>query len=213
MLRPLTALEQRVIGVLVEKQRTVPDSYPLSLNALVSGCSQKTARHPVMEVGEAELLPVIDELRSLHLVVEVSGARVVRYEHNLGRVLGVPSQSVALLATLLLRGPQTPAELRQNADRLHHFADTSSVEAFLDELAAATPPLVQRLGRAPGAREARWTSLLGGAVADLPDGAGAAVAAPDGLADEVARLRAEVQVLREELTDLKRQLGLLPAPA
>src|SRR5687767_993709 len=154
-MRALTPLEARVLGVLVEKQATVPDTYPLSLNALVAGCSQKTAREPVMSVSEPEALAALQTLRELHLVNEVSGSRVTRYEHNFGRVLGVPSQSVAILATLMLRGAQTPAELRANCERLHRFADVSSVEAFLDELGAKTPARVVKLARAPGSREAR----------------------------------------------------------
>ncbi len=162
MQRLLSAAEARILGVLVEKAATVPDTYPLSLNALQAGCNQKTARQPVLELSEGEILAALDELKHLHLVVEVSGSRVVRFEHNLGRVLGLPSQSVALLAVLMLRGPQTAAELRLNSERLHRFADIGSVEAFLDELAAKTPPRVARLARAPGAREARWTELLSG---------------------------------------------------
>lgn len=211
MLRPLTSLELRVLGVLIEKQRTVPDTYPLSLNALAAGCSQKTARHPVMEVSDAQVLEALDALKPLNLVIEVSGARVARYEHNLGRVYGVPSQSVALLSTLMLRGPQTAAELRQNAERLHRFADTGSVEAFLDELAASDPPKVRRLERAPGAREARWVHLLGDEP--LPEvvavSSASAVESP-ALTAEVARLSDELRLLREELADLKRQLGLTP---
>jgi uncharacterized protein YceH (UPF0502 family)/acyl-CoA thioesterase FadM len=161
-MRELSAVEARVLAVLVEKAATVPDTYPLSLNALVAGCNQKTARQPVMELAEAEVLVALDELKRLSLVVEVSGSRVVRFEHNMGRVLVLPSQSVALLAVLMLRGPQTAAELRLNAERLHRFADISSVEGFLDELATKTPPRVQKLARAPGEREARWTQLLGG---------------------------------------------------
>jgi uncharacterized protein len=211
VVRPLTSLELRVLGVLIEKQRTVPDTYPLSINALAAGCSQKTARHPVMEVSDAEVLEVVDALKPLNLVIEVSGARVARYEHNLGRVYGVPSQSVALLCMLMLRGPQTAAELRQNSERLHRFADTGSVEAFLDELAAADPPRVQRLERAPGAREARWVHLLGDEPWPAP-GAASPAAAPEpaGLAAEVARLSDEVRSLRDELADLKRQLGVTP---
>ncbi|WP_393938801.1 YceH family protein [Piscinibacter sakaiensis] len=165
-MRALTLLEGRVLGVLVEKALTVPDTYPLSLNALLAGCNQKTARDPVLAASEAEVQEALDALKLLHLVHPVSGARVTRWEHNAGRALGLPSQSVALLATLLLRGPQTAAELRANAERLHRFADLSSVEAFLDELAERAPdkggPLVLRLPRAPGAREARWAQLLGG---------------------------------------------------
>ncbi|MEY3252050.1 MAG: hypothetical protein RL227_1023 [Pseudomonadota bacterium] len=162
-MRELNGVEARVLAVLVEKAATVPDTYPLSLNSLVAGCNQKTARQPVMDLGEAEVLMALDELKRLHLVVEVSGSRVVRFEHNMGRVLGLPSQSVALLAVLMLRGPQTAAELRLNAERLHRFADISSVEGFLDELAGKEPARVVKLARVTGEREARWTQLLTGA--------------------------------------------------
>jgi uncharacterized protein YceH (UPF0502 family)/acyl-CoA thioesterase FadM len=182
--KPLSALEARVLGVLVEKQATVPDSYPLSLNALTLGCNQKTARDPVMNASEAEVLAAIEGLRERSLVNEVSGARVMRYDHNAPRGLGVPGQAAALLAMLMLRGPQTAAELRANCERLHRFADTSSVEGFLEELAAKTPPMVVRLARASGSREARWAHALGeaGHVAnqvphDAPSPAPAAAAA------------------------------------
>ncbi|RZT29311.1 YceH family protein [Cupriavidus agavae] len=168
-LRALTPLEGRVVAVLLEKQYTVPDTYPLSLNALAAGCNQKTARAPVMNASEAEILTAIDGLKSLSLVFEGSSSRVPRFEQNLAKVLGVPSQSAALLSTLLLRGAQTAAELRLNTARLHAFADISSVEGFLDELAERTPPLVVRLPRGAGEREHRWMHLLCGEVsaADL----------------------------------------------
>lgn len=129
--RDLTPLEARVLAVLVEKESTVPDSYPLSANALTAGCNQKTARDPVMDVGEAEVLATVEELKSLSLVNTVSGSRVLRYEHNFARALSVPGAAMALLAQLMLRGPQTAAELRQNTERLHRFADVSSVDGFL----------------------------------------------------------------------------------
>jgi uncharacterized protein YceH (UPF0502 family) len=135
-LRALSLLEARVLGVLIEKAHTVPDSYPLSLNSLAAGCNQKTAREPVINATDAEIQAACDALKLLSLAFESSGSRVTRYEHNLGRTLALPSQSVALLATLMLRGPQTSAELRTNAERLHRFADVSSVDAFLDELGA-----------------------------------------------------------------------------
>jgi uncharacterized protein YceH (UPF0502 family) len=163
-LRTLTPLEARVLGVLVEKQHTVPDAYPLSVNALTSGCNQKTARAPVMNVTEADVLTTIDDLKRLSLVFEGSSSRVPRFEHNMNRVLGIPSQAAALLTTLILRGPQTAAELRLNAARLHGFADISSVEAFLDELAANEPARVVKLPRTPGERESRWAHLLCGEV-------------------------------------------------
>ena len=211
-IRTLTALEGRVLGVLVEKQHTVPDTYPLTLNALAAGCNQKTARAPVMSVTEAEILTAIDGLKSMSLVMEGSSSRVPRFEHNMNRVLGVPSQSVALLTVLLLRGPQTAAELRLNAARFHAFADISSVEAFLDELAENDPPYVVKLQRMPGERESRWMHLLCGEVAqaDIRQGAGvdesiapsefeALKAEQKQLADKVARLQALVEQMAGEL--------------
>lgn len=212
--RSLTFLEGRVLGVLVEKQHTVPDSYPLSLNTLTLGCNQKTARDPVMTASEAEVLQAVDGLKEQALVNEVSGSRVVRFEHNAQRAIGVPSQSVALLAMLMLRGPQTAAELRLNTERLHRFADISSVEAFLDELASAQPPLVVKLPRRPGERESRWAHLLCGEVDVAALGAVAASVEPasaseiEALKAEHARLAAEVAALRAELAALKAALGV-----
>jgi uncharacterized protein YceH (UPF0502 family) len=222
MVRALSPLEARVLAVLVEKQATVPDTYPLSVNALVAGCNQKTARDPVMQAAEADVLAALEGLRALHLAQEVSGARVVRYEHNMARVLGLPGAAVALLAVLMLRGPQTSAELRLNAERLHRFADTSSVEGFLDEMAAKDPPRVLLLPRQPGARESRWAHLLCGEVALPAVNAAAAPACPVGdamvAAGEIAALRAEqhrlaaeVATLREQLARIQRELGLDPA--
>lgn len=197
-LRTLTALEARVLAVLVEKQATVPDSYPLSLNALTMGCNQKTARDPVMSASESEVLQALDELKTMHLVNEVSGSRVVRFEHNGARGLGVPGAGLACLTLLMLRGPQTTAELRLNTERLHRFADISSVEGFLNELAERSPPFVVKLPRAPGAREARWAQLLCGEVAI---DASAPNATPRD--DEIVFLRAEQQRLGAELEQLK----------
>ena len=218
-MRLLSLLEARVLGVLIEKAATVPDSYPLSLNSLVLGCNQKTARDPVITAAEPEVQSALDELKSLHLVFEASGSRVARYEHNAGRVLGLPSQSVALLATLMLRGPQTASELRANSERLHRFADLSSVEGFLDELSARAEdkggPLALRLARAPGSREARWVHLLSGVPEATP-----ILAAPstdDFLpASEIAALKAnqavaqrEIDTLKAEAAELRRQVDRL----
>lgn len=219
---PLSPAQARVLGVLVEKQHTVPDSYPLSLNALVAGCNQKTARQPVMELDEPTVLQALDELKRRHLVVEVSGSRVLRFDHNMARGLGVPGQAVALLTMLMLRGPQTAAELRLNCERLHRFADISSVEAFLDELAGKTPPRALKLARSPGEREARWVHLLCGEPAQPADGRAPAAPPEDGsvldaLRAELNRQAAELAALRAELaqlrTQLKNELGLsAPTP-
>lgn len=207
-----------MLGVLFEKQHTVPDTYPLSLNSLVAGCNQKTARNPVMDATESDVLVALDSLKAMSLLVEVSGSRVARYEHNMPRGLGVPGQSAALLTTLLLRGPQTAAELRLNAERLHRFADVSSVEAFLDELATKTPARVVKLARAPGAREARWAHLLCGEPVVLAydgpqEGGGTDISAGElgALKADVGRLTDELSTLRSEFDALRRELGLLPA--
>ncbi len=132
MLPQLSLLECRVLGVLIEKEATVPDTYPLSLNALTSGCNQKNNRDPVLAATDADVQAAVDRLRPLSLVIESSGSRVMRYSQNVQRVLKVPTEAVALLAALWLRGPQTAAELRAASERLHRFADVSSVEGYLE---------------------------------------------------------------------------------
>jgi uncharacterized protein YceH (UPF0502 family) len=216
----LSLLETRVLGVLVEKQRTVPDTYPLTLNSLVAGCNQKTSRDPIIDASEAEVQATVDRLRGLSLVVESSGGRVMRYAHNVERVLGVPSQAVALLTVLMLRGPQTAAELRTNCERIHRFADISAVEGFLHELAdRGAGALVALLARLPGAREARWTHLLCGppaAVASTapaaPDAPGEAVTIGEivALKANVAHLQGEVAALKATVAKLCAELGVDP---
>jgi len=203
----LSLLETRVLGVLVEKQHTVPDSYPLTLNALVSGANQKTSRDPVIEASEAEVQAAIDHLKSLSLVVESSGGRVMRYAQNVGKVLGVPPQSVALLTVLFLRGPQTVGELRINSDRLHKFGDVLAVEGFLNEL--AEKPFVKELGKAPGAREMRWAHLLSGEPAFTPSSA-ASSSAEVVTVSELAAIRAEVETLKATVARLCKELGIEP---
>ncbi|MCX8115214.1 MAG: YceH family protein [Burkholderiaceae bacterium] len=208
----LSLAEARVLGVLVEKERTVPDIYPLSLNALVAGCNQKNNRDPVLNLSEAEVQAAVDELKRRSLAIESSGARVARYSHNLGRVLKVPSQAEALLAVLMLRGPQTAGELRIGAERLHRFADISSVEAFLEELAtrpdAQGGALVVKLPRRPGERESRWAHLLSGPVDVSAESEPPAVAATG----ELAALRLEVERLRAEVAELRAAVAALRPP-
>jgi len=214
-MRALTPLEARVLGVLVEKQHTVPDTYPLSLNALTAGCNQKTARAPVIEATDAEVLTAVDGLKSLSLVFEGGGSRVVKFEHNMGRVMGIPGQAVALLTVLMLRGPQTAAELRLNTERLHRFADISSVEGFLDELATKEPARVVKLVRAPGEREARWAHLLCGEVqgaapagAMSDSGGGVSAGELSALKAEQTRLAHEVEALKALVHRMARELGI-----
>lgn len=203
----LNLLQTRILGVLVEKQHTVPDTYPLSLNALQSGCNQKTSRDPVIEANETQLLEALDSLLDLGLVTETNTTRVKRYGQSIAPVLRVPSQSIALLATLMLRGAQTAAQLRTNSERLHHFADISSVEAFLEELAArADGALVKMLPKAPGSRENRWIHLL--SPAPESSGQSASTAHEDELRQEVLELREQIRELREQLHYLYAQLDL-----
>ncbi len=198
----LSLIETRVLGVLAEKERTVPDSYPLTLNSLVAGCNQKSARDPVIEASESEVQAALDNLRSLSLVVESSGGRAFRYAHNIEKVLHIPSQSTALLATLMLRGPQTPGELRINSERLHKFADISSVESFLVELAErAAGALVVELPRQPGARENRWMHLLSGAP--VIEARASSAPAADVTVGEIAALKANVAKLESEVSELR----------
>jgi len=206
----LSLLETRVLGVLVEKQHTVPDSYPLTLNALVSGANQKTSRDPVIEAAEPEVQAAIDRLKMLSLVMESSGGRVMRYAQNVGKVLAIPPQSVALLAILFLRGPQTAGELRINSDRLHKFGDILAVEGFLHEMAErADGALVVELAKQPGARETRWAHLLSGAPAVPAATASMASAVETAVGvSELASMKARIDALEATVARLCKELGL-----
>lgn len=215
--RPLTPHEARVLATLMEKARTVPDSYPMSLNGLVTGCNQKTSRDPVMNLSDAEAQEALDSLKLLTLAFESSGNRTTRWEHNFQRGVGVPEQSAVLLGLLMLRGPQTAGELRINAERWYRFADISSVEAFLDELqersAEKGGPLVVQLPRAPGAREQRWAHLLCGPVdtpASQAPAGGAGPSPSTALQARVDALEAEVAGLRNTVQRLCAELGISP---
>ena len=200
----LSPLEARVLGVLVEKQLTVPDTYPLTLNALLAGCSQKTSREPVMNVSEGEAQMALDELRARTLVIDSYGAsgRVMRYAHNLDRVLKISPPVLALLTALMLRGPQTPGELRAAADRFYKFPDISSLEAYLEEMAnRSAGALAVRLPRQPGAREARWAHLLCGEPA--LDAAPRADADESVTTGEIAAVKANVARLQGEVAELR----------
>lgn len=209
-----------MLGVLVEKQATVPDTYPLSLNTLVAGCNQKTARDPVLSATDAEVLVAVDGLKRMSLLFESSGGRVTRYEHNAVRGLNVPASSVALLTVLMLRGPQTSAELRANSERLHRFADIAAVEALLEELADRFPPHAIKLARAPGAREARWAHLLCGEVqmtashelVASSDEDSVSVGELVALKFELSRQAAEISELRALVLRMATELGLSPEP-
>jgi uncharacterized protein YceH (UPF0502 family) len=216
---PLSAAEARVLATLMEKARTVPDSYPLTLTTLLLGCNQKSSREPLMDLSEADIAAAIDSLKSAGLVRESSGGRTARFEHNAQRGIGVPEQSAVLLGLLMLRGPQTAAELRLNSERWYRFADVSSVEGFLEELQDRSEdkggPLVVRLARAPGAREQRWAHLLCGLAAAQASAAPGVGAGRDGGGDastqaRLERLEAEVAQLQLQVKHLLGELGLSP---
>ena len=200
----LSLLESRVLGVLVEKELTTPDYYPLTLNALIAGCNQKTSRNPVLNAGEDEVQMALDALKRQTLVIESSGAsgRVWRYAHNMGKVIGVPPPIVALLAVLMLKGPQTPGELRIGCDRLYRFPDISSLEAYLEEMATRSQgALAVRLPKHPGEREHRYAHLLSGPVEI--EAAAAAPQAEGVTTCEIAALKANVAGLQEEVAQLR----------
>ena len=227
-LRILTPIEARVIATLMEKARTVPDSYPLSLNALVLGCNQKTSREPLMEISGDEASAAVANLKSLSLVFEGSSSRVPRFEHNFQRAVGVDEAQAVVLGLLMLRGPQTPAELRSNGDRWYKFADAAAVENVLTDLQARGDAggqlTVQKLPRMPGAREQRWAHLLCGEpdiqalMANTGTGAGASAEPSDltarvtTLENSVALLKTENIALRTQIATIAEQLGICLPP-
>lgn len=220
-LPPLSLLETRVLGALVEKELTVPDTYPLTLNALTAACNQKSSRDPVLAAADSDVQEAVDALRQLSLVIESSGGRTMRYAQNVKRVLNVPSASVALLATLMLRGPQTAGEIRINCERLHRFADISAVQAFLDELAARPEgALVAMLPRQAGTREVRWAHLLSGplaaaepAAAGTPavSGMAATLADADGTSPRGGAVQAQGEALQARVVALEDEVARLRA--
>lgn len=211
----LTPVEARVLGTLMEKARTVPDSYPLSLNALLTGCNQKTSRDPLMTLDDAALAVAIDNLQSLSLLRENSGGRTARFSHNFQRGMDVYEQSAVLLGMLMLRGPQTSGELRLNTERWYPFADISSVEGFLEELQDRPDdkggPMVVKLPRMAGAREQRWAHLLCGPIdITLQDYGRAPQADTAGPAGRLEQLEREVAILRQTVERLCAELGVTP---
>jgi uncharacterized protein len=210
----LSDTEARVLGCLVEKQRTVPDSYPLTANALVSACNQSSNREPVVDYDEHTVISAVDSLKGkgvARVVHPAHGRSVTRYRHVLDEALGLDDASLALLAVLLLRGPQTPGELRARAERLHVFDSGEEVDASLAGLAGRDQPLVRRLERRPGEREARWVQLLTGDPVHSPAGRGDGATAPPtrddpGLEGRVAALETEVAELRSVVDRLRALL-------
>jgi uncharacterized protein YceH (UPF0502 family) len=220
----LTAEERRVLGCLVEKERTTPQAYPLTLNSLRLACNQTTARDPIVRYEDRDVEAALASLRAAGLIriVHSPHNRATKYRHVLGDELEIGDEAVALLAVLMLRGPQTVGELHARTERLHRFDGLADVQTQLEALAARDPALTVRLERRPGQKDARWDHLLGGPVAAAAppdDPATAAEAAPpapppppapspsDGLADEVRALRRDVEELRATVAELREALG------
>jgi uncharacterized protein YceH (UPF0502 family) len=206
--RQLDAVELRVLGSLLEKQQATPEYYPLTLNALVAACNQKSNREPVMELPESEVDRALNRLQDEKLVWRVVGGRVTRWDHNLDRTLILDHPAKALLTLLLLRGAQTPGELRGRSDRLHAFETVDDVEQSLQQLASRAQPLVRELERRPGQKETRWIHLLGDVAVSEPVAA-VESSSPHGepLSVRVQRLEEQVASLTAELRGLKEKLG------
>jgi hypothetical protein len=208
----LNEVECRVLGALVEKEITTPEYYPLSLNALVNACNQKSNRDPVMNLDEARVREALHSLDGQSLVRSVSAtdSRVTKYEHRLQEVFNFYRHEIAILCLLLLRGPQTPGELRGRAERMHHFDDLSAVQSGLQHLMKREPPLVKALPRQPGTKEVRFVHLLSDDVERWESNSAgeSEVAAASADAERIAKLEEEVSGLRKELSELKQQYAL-----
>ena len=216
----ITPLEARVLGCLIEKEITTPDAYPLTLNALVHAANQKSNRDPVLDLSESEVQDVLDGLMKKHLVTDRSGAfggRVTRYRHRFCNTqfgeLTLSPEELAVVCELLLRGPQTPGELRSRAKRMAPLANVGEVDAVLANLAGRDEPLVTQLPREPGRREARWAHLFG-AVPAAPESREAEASPghagpPPASGDPAPALRSELDRLREEVAELRRRVEAL----
>ena len=205
--RELDAVELRVLGSLMEKQAATPEYYPLTVNALVAACNQKSNREPVMELAESDVQRALDRLQEERLVWKVMGGRAVRWDHNLDSTWQIDRGSKAILTLLFLRGPQTAGELRGRSDRLHPFESIADVEETLQRMSAGDKPLVRELARRPGQKESRWTHLLGGAVAAEPVEPEPIATAAEPLSVRVQRLEEQLAALTVELHALKEKLG------
>ncbi len=211
----LSDVEARVLGALIEKDITTPDYYPLSLNALINACNQKSNRDPVMDLDEDAVREALAALNEKRLAGPNSGAdsRVTKYEHRMQEIFNFDRREIAVLCVLLLRGPQTPGELRGRTERMHRFDDLTEVQSTLQHLAEREPPLVKMLPRQPGTKESRYAHLLSGEVEGqaFPAVPGPpARASEEGeqltrLQDEVARLRQEIAELKQQFADFRKQ--------
>jgi len=206
----LNETEVRVLGSLVEKEITTPDYYPLSLNALINACNQKSNRDPVMALDESVVMQALDSLNEKGLAGQVTSAdgRVPKYAHRLQEVFNFDRREMAVLCVLLLRGPQTPGELRGRTERMYPFDDLAGVESTLHHLMEREPPLAKKLARQPGTKESRYAHLLAGDVEGWIVPVEAHPVAGTGGQDEqrITRLETDVQSLRTEIADLRQQL-------
>jgi uncharacterized protein YceH (UPF0502 family) len=206
----LDEIEVRILGSLLEKEITTPDYYPLSLNALINACNQKSNRDPVMALDESAVTQALDSLNEKNLAGQVTSAdsRVPKYAHRLPEVFNFDRREMAVLSVLLLRGPQTPGELRGRAERMYKFDDLAVVESTLRHLIEREPPLVKKLARQPGTKESRYAHLLAGDVEGWIAAEEAQPVAAAGGQDEqrITRLETEVQSLRTEIAALRQQL-------
>ncbi|NJR44102.1 DUF480 domain-containing protein [bacterium] len=204
--RALNAIELRVLGTLIEKSLTTPEQYPLTLNSTRVGCNQKTSREPISQYDERAIGMAMRDLIDLKLVKEVfpPDRGAVKYEHRLGVLLDLRAPSVALLGVLMLRGLQTPGELRQNGNRMHAFESVEHLIDVLDRLAARSPALVQKLGRGPGQREDRYAQLLAGPPSAEAIANYRMSEPPAYTADDMAALRQEIAALRTRIEALEQ---------
>jgi uncharacterized protein YceH (UPF0502 family) len=200
----LSPIQARVLGCLIEKAETTPEQYPLTVNSLRLACNQKTARFPVVNYSEGEVGHTVRELQALGFVKEAWGARVAKYEHQAGKILGLQSKGLAVICVLILRGPLTLAEIKTNSQRLHEFGDLDDVAHTLGRLAEHQPPLVVHLPKLPGQKESRYAQLLCGEpdLSKLEFRTTSSAANTDGLEDRVEALEREVAELRAQLEAL-----------
>ena len=213
MITTINETEARILGCLVEKQLTTPEYYPLTLNALMAACNQKSNRDPVMSLTEGEITAAIDILRDKNLVYLFYGStsRTVKYKHMLPQVFELDAAATAVMTLLLLRGPQTAGEIRGRSDRLHEFGGIGEVQETLDELARRQDPLVVKLERMPGQKEARYAHLLSGEIdteaiaARVERPAGGSNERLEKLEQEVERLSGELAELKETFAEFRKQ--------
>jgi hypothetical protein len=205
----LTETEARVLGALIEKEITTPDYYPLSLNALVNACNQKNNRDPIMSLTEEDVRAALSRLQDQRLAGPARGAdsRVTKYEHRIQEVFNFTRPETAILCVLLLRGPQTPGELRGRTERMFQFEHLDDVQSTLQKLIDRDPPLVKMLARQPGTKESRYAHLLGGDVKDQKFETAATASKTSSEAERIGRLEEEVAALRSELQAIKQQLA------